>query len=373
MNVLTIIILIFSLLGALDKIFGNKFGLGKEFERGFKLFGPMALSMIGMLILSPAIGEWLSPVFEGFYDIFNIDPSIIPSSLFANDMGGTALSLSVAKDGAVGNFNAYIVSSMMGCVISFTIPFALGLVNKEKHKDMLFGFLCGIVTIPIGSIISGFICGLSFLEIIIDLLPLFILAIIITLGLLLAPNVTVKIFKIFGVIIQILIMIGLGLGIFTFLTKITIVESFDSLENAALICVNACVTLSGAFPLMYVVGKILNKPIQLLGNKLGINQVSSLAFISNLVTNATTFGVMNEMDKKGTVLNSAFAVSAAFTFGGHLAFTMAFNANYVLPLIVGKLISGICALVLATLLYKKYDKPACDASKSVDTQQAEQA
>jgi ethanolamine transporter len=152
-------------------------------------------------------------------------------------------------------------------------------------------------------------------------------------------------------------MVGLALGIFTFLTKITVVEHFDSLENAALICVNACVTLSGTFPLMYVVGKILNKPMKLLGNKLGINQVSSLAFVSNLVTNATTFGVMNEMDKKGTVLNSAFAVSAAFTFGGHLAFTMALNSAYVLPLIVGKLIAGICGLVLATLLYKKYDKP----------------
>ena len=46
-----------------------------------------------------------------------------------------------------------------------------------------------------------------------------------------------------------------------------------------------------------------------LGDKLKINSTSSLAFISNLVTNATTFGMMNEMDRKGTVLNSAFAVS----------------------------------------------------------------
>jgi ethanolamine transporter len=66
--------------------------------------------------------------------------------------------------------------------------------------------------------------------------------------------------------------------------------------------------------------------------------------------------MMNDMDKKGTVLNSAFAVSAAFTFGGHLAFTMAFDPSYVLPLIVGKLISGICALILVIMLYKNYDK-----------------
>ena len=61
---------------------------------------------------------------------------------------------------------------------------------------------------------------------------------------------------------------------------------------------------------------------------------------------------MDKLDKQGVVLNSAFAVSAAFVFGSHLAFTMAFDESYVLPMIVGKLISGICALVLASLIYK---------------------
>ena len=293
-------------------------------------------------------------VFSGFA-LLKIDPSIIPASLFANDMGGTSLSLNIAKNLEVGKFNAYVVSSMMGCVISFTIPFSLGIVKKEKHKDMLFGFLCGIVTIPIGAIVAGVICGLSFLEIIVDLLPLFLLALILSLSLLFASNITIKTFKVFGVFMQVLITLGLGFGIFTFLTKIPIVDLFDTLENTALICVNACVTLSGVFPLMFVVGKILNKPITKLGNKLDINSISALSFVSTLVTNATTFGMMNEMDRKGTVLNSAFTVSAAFTFGGHLAFTMAFDSNYVLPVIIGKLISGLCGVALALVLFKKHN------------------
>ncbi len=357
MNALTIIILVFSLLGALDKIIGNKFGLGREFTRGFELFAPMALSMIGMLILAPALGVWFSPFFEWAYSVFKIDPSIITSSIFANDMGGTSLSLNLMKDVNVGQYNAYVVSSMMGCVISFTIPFSLGIVKKEKHKDMLFGFLCGIITIPIGCIVSGLVCGLNFITLILNLLPLFILATVISLCLLFLTDITIKVFKAFGVFMQVLIMVGLALGIFTFLTKIPVVDTFDSLESAALICVNACVTLSGTFPLMFVVGKILNKPMTKLGDKLKINPTSSLAFISNLVTNATTFGMMNEMDRKGTVLNSAFAVSAAFTFGGHLAFTMAFDPSYVLPVIIGKLVSGICGLILAIILYEKLNKP----------------
>ena len=37
MSYLTIILLIFSMLGALDRIAGNRLGLGKEFERAFML------------------------------------------------------------------------------------------------------------------------------------------------------------------------------------------------------------------------------------------------------------------------------------------------------------------------------------------------
>ena len=150
-----------------------------------------------------------------------------------------------------------------------------------------------------------------------------------------------------------LAIIGLLCAIFTFLTKIKISEHFDTFENGAFICANACVTLSGALPFMFLVSKLLKKPFNKLGEKIGVNGVSTVALLGNMVTNATTFGLMDKMDKKGTVINSAFAVSAAFTFGGHLAFTMAFDSSYVLPMIIGKLISGISALILALLLYKK--------------------
>ena len=88
MSVITIVMVVFSMLGALDRIFGCRFGLGKEFERGFMLLGTMALSMIGMIVISPWIAEILSPVFDAVWNLLRIDPSVIPASLFANDMGG---------------------------------------------------------------------------------------------------------------------------------------------------------------------------------------------------------------------------------------------------------------------------------------------
>ncbi len=122
MQYLTIVILIFSVLGALDRICGNRFGIGKEFEKAFMLLGAMALSMIGMIVISPLIADIMKPASEFLSSILYIDSSIIPASLFANDMGGASLAVEMAANEKTGLFNALVVSSMMGCTISFTIP-----------------------------------------------------------------------------------------------------------------------------------------------------------------------------------------------------------------------------------------------------------
>ena len=103
---------------------------------------------------------------------------------------------------------------------------------------------------------------------------------------------------------------------------------------------------------MFVISKLLNKPLNKLGKKIGIDSTSAVCLLSTMVTNAPTIGLMEKMNKKGVVLNSAFAVSAAFAFGGHLALTMAFEPKYVTPMIIAKLISGVCSLLLAMLIYK---------------------
>ena len=178
-------------------------------------------------------------------------------------------------------------------------------------------------------------------------------ALIIGLALVFVPKICIKCFTVFGYFMKTVGLVGLACSIFTFLTKIKICPYFDTFENASFICANACVTLSGALPLMFIVTKLLNKPLGKLGALIGINSISAVSFLGTLVTNASTFGAMDQMDKKGAVLNSAFAVSASFVFGSHLAFTMVFDSNYILPMIVGKLVAGLCAVVLAFFLYKK--------------------
>ena len=353
MNVISIIVLIFSAIGALDYLFGNKLGLGAEFEKAFTLFKAMALSMIGILAVAPALGVWLGPVFDGFYNLFGLDPSIIPASLFANDMGGMPLAQAVCKTELVGNYNAFVISAMMGVVISFTIPVGISMVKPAQQKDLFFGFLCGIVVVPVGGFVAGLMCGLSPLQIILNLLPLMILSIIIAAGLLLAPKLSIRIFSVFGQFMRAMGIVGLMLAVFTFLTKKEISPHFAPLQDSAMICVNACVTLSGMLPLMAIVTKLLRKPARHLGDKMGINDVATVSFLASSVSVTTIFGSMEKMNRKGVVLNAAFAVSGSFVFGSHLAFTMAFDSGFLPPVMVGKLLSGVCAVVLATVLFKE--------------------
>ena len=44
-----------AVLGGLDRILGNRFGLGKRFEEGFELLGATALSMAGIICLVPLL------------------------------------------------------------------------------------------------------------------------------------------------------------------------------------------------------------------------------------------------------------------------------------------------------------------------------
>ena len=353
MNAVSVIMVVFSMLAAIDHILGNRFGLGREFERGFMLLGTMMLTMTGMISLAPVLADLLRPAFSFVSDVLHLDPSIIPASLFANDMGGAPLSVEVAGDARMGLYNALVTSSMMGCTVSFTIPYALGAVKKEQHRELLLGLLCGVVTIPVGCLVAGFMCALPLPALLLNLLPLLLFAGLIAIGLIFAPSACVKIFGILGKIITILITLGLSLGVLKFLVGLEPIKGLAPIEEGGAVCLNAAIVMSGAFPLMYVISRLFAKPLRKLGGLIGVNEHAAVGFISSLATSVTTFGLMEKMDKKGAMLNAAFATSAAFTFAGHLAFTLAFDASYLAPMIVGKLVAGVCSVVLAVLIYRR--------------------
>ncbi len=63
------IMVVFMIIGAVDRMIGNKFGYGKKFEEGIMAMGPLALSMIGIISLSPVIAKGLKPIITPFYEM----------------------------------------------------------------------------------------------------------------------------------------------------------------------------------------------------------------------------------------------------------------------------------------------------------------
>ena len=66
-SVIMMIMMIFMLVGAVDKIMGNKFGYGEQFEEGFNAIGPLALSMAGVVAAAPVLAKILGPVIQPIY------------------------------------------------------------------------------------------------------------------------------------------------------------------------------------------------------------------------------------------------------------------------------------------------------------------
>lgn len=344
---------VFAVIGALDKITGNHLKLGDEFEKGILTLGPLSLSMIGMMTIAPALSNLLLPVITPVANLLHFDPSALAGILIANDMGGAALADGVATDPLLGSFHGLCVASMLGATVSFTIPVALRSSKKENHDDVLLGLLCGIATIPVGCFISGLVMGIKPLTVLLNLSPALLISVIIILGLLFLRKITVKIFSIFGKFITILITAGLALGIFQQLTGKVILKNTAPIMESAATVFTICITLAGTFPLIAIISKILKKPLSALGKKLDLDDTSVVGLIATLANSIATMESADRMNRKGRVLNLAFAVSAAFVFGDHLAFTLSYNDDHIIPVIVGKLVAGITALVLAGILYKK--------------------
>ena len=186
-----------------------------------------------------------------------------------------------------------------------------------------------------------------------NLIPIVIIAALIALGLWRAESAMVRGFELFGKLVVILVTIGLGAAIVEALTGFAIIPGMAPISEGFATVGTIAIILAGAFPLVYVITKILRRPLMAAGKLLGINDAAAAGLIASLANSIATFGMVKDMNQRGKVVNIAFAVSAAFVFGDHLGFTAGFAPEMMGPMIVGKLTGGITAIIVAMLLTGK--------------------
>ena len=76
-KVIIFIMMIFMIVGAIDKIRGNKLGYGEQFDEGFNAMGPLAAAMAGVVAAAPVLAIILKPIIVPIYTLLGADPSML--------------------------------------------------------------------------------------------------------------------------------------------------------------------------------------------------------------------------------------------------------------------------------------------------------
>lgn len=352
-EILILVMAVFAVLGALDRIFGNRFGLGKQFEEGILAMGSLALAMLGIIVIAPVLAQVLRPVIVPVYTFLGADPSMFAGTILACDMGGGALAKELTTDPQAAALGGVLCGSMLGATIVFTIPVAMGILHEKDRPYLAKGVLAGIVTVPVGVFVGGLVAGFEVMMVLRNLVPVILIGALIALGLVLAEKAMIKGFGIFGKAVIILITIGLVASIFETLTGYVIIPGLAPIEDGFMTVGSIAIVLAGAFPLVLVLTKLLKKPLMAFGRLLRINETAAAGLIASLANSIATFGMVKDMDHRGKVVNIAFAVSAAFVFGDHLGFTAGFAPQLLPAMILGKLAGGVSAVAVALVLTRK--------------------
>ena len=347
------VLTVFFVLGAVDRCIGNRIGFGPEFERGFKLMGPIALSVLGLTCIAPAVAEYLKEVVVPVYHLFGADAAMFAGSFFSPDAGGYAVAVQLAEDPEMACFSGLVVGSIFGAAITMAIPVACGLIDKEDTRYLAVGMMCGFVGVPLGGLVGGWLAGLETLVVLRNLMPVILIAFLVIFGLALFPKQTIFLFQLMAKVLLIMIMIGLAAGAVEKMTGVALVRDMNPITDGFLTVGSIGLTLGGALPLIWLVTRTMEKPLERLGGKLGINSTTITGFFVALASVVPAYAVMKDMNTRGKVLVSAFTATSANILGPHLGFTASVNQDYIIPMMGAKVAAALIGLPLSLFFCRR--------------------
>lgn len=327
-------------LGGADRMLGNKFGYGEKFENGFRMLGPVGLSMAGIICLAPLLSAALGGIIRPLCNAVRIDPGIL-GSLLAIDMGGYPMAVELAENPVLGQFFGIIVASMFGCTIVFSIPVGLGFISEEERPYFTKGILLGLSAMPFGIIAGGLMLGLGLGTILWNSLPILLISALLAFGVIKKPDAMMKGFQTFAQLIKIVATLGLTLAAISHLTGITLLKGMPPLQEAMQTVCSICIVMLGSMPLAELIQRLMKVPFRWIGEKTGLNGASTTALLLGMVSATPALAMIPEMNKRGKVVISAALVCCVCVFGAHFAFTMNAEPDIVPAMLVAKLVGGI--------------------------------
>lgn len=363
-TVIMLVMMIFCVIGGIDKIRGNRRGYGAKFDEAFAALKPLALTMFGVITLVPILKILLEPIITPIYTFFGASPAMFAGTIFPVDSGAYPLAMQLAGgDAAIGNFSGVVLGGTLGCLFIGTIPICMSMLDKKDYDVLAMSVLVAVITIPLGAFLAGLCMNLGpyklpLQTILINLIPCTIVSLLVALGLALRPRQVMRAFCALGKGMQVVLILcivlsavqavtGLRLPLFRLMVEPSAEGGVSPLVDSFIVVGNIVIVLAGAFPLVLFISRVFQKPIAALSRRMDMNDASGAALIASLASIFPALDMVGQMNRKGKLLVLTFCISGSFVFGDHLGFTAGVDQAMVLPLIVSKLGAGLSAMLLA--------------------------
>ena len=380
-TVVVYVIMACAMAGALASAFKPEWEIGRQFVAGIDSIGPIFLPVAGIMASAPYLTAFVETVFGPAFGALGADPAMAATTFIAVDMGGYQLAdtLSQTRESWI---MAMMTGYMAGATIVFTIPVALKMLEKEDRKYLALGVMSGLLAIPIGVFVASAVIAfsqpvireivstnaeatyqlaLSWVQIGVNLVPLIVICVVLALGLKFKPDAMIKGFIVFGRVMEGALKIVFALVVVEYFTGLwsTLFGSFGfdpiiadeedifrALETAGAIGMMLC----GAFPMVHLIRKYLALPLAKLGKTFGLSSDATAGLLAASANVLALLAMVKDLKARDKVICLAFAVCCAFLFGDHLSFTANFQPSLIVPVLIGKLSAGICAIAFAHLL-----------------------
>lgn len=368
-SVIMMVMMIFMAIGGIDKVRGNKWGYGNEFDKGMNTIGTFVPAIAAIIAIAPFVSRIIKPIVLPIANLIGADPSFAAGLLLGADMGGYPLAAALAEDKALGDFNGLIVASIVGPTLAFTIPIAFSIIDIKDRPFLAAGTLAGLTSVPFGCFAGGIAMNLTGVRIpavnlIYNIIPALIMSAAIIAGLWIFPEKVIKGFNKLGTVVTAAIVILTVIAVFQHITGIKFpvfyvmsepdeVTGMTGLESGILVCGQIGITLAGAFPMMRFITKTFMNFFQRIGDKAGIDEIACSGFIAGMANPIPMLSSLNRMGSKGKLLNIAFGITGLGVFGDFIGFTASVNKEMIVPMVIGKLTAASLAVVIANILTPK--------------------
>jgi ethanolamine transporter len=350
---------IFTAIAGLDYINNNKYGYGNKYTEAWETMAPMAISMVGITSLTPVMRILLTPFFRPIFSGLLSHQTMFAGCLLDPATGGFPLAVKLAPENYPLAMYSVILGSMLGATICFNIPVGLSMIQEENSIFFAYGTLVGILTVPFGCVVGGLAMSLTPFELSVkdvleNLVPIFIVTLLLSFSLYFFPLGTLRGFMHFSGAINFLMTFGAIVAIFQEQTSIklplwgTMIDDDGDNQLLTILAVVAeiAMVLTGTIPMVHFVTSMIGPCLGRAAAKIGLKEIDAAGLVAALPSALPMFGMFDEMTNKGMVFNAAFEVGAAYALGDHLAYLGSVEREMIVPLLLGKFFAGALSIVL---------------------------